>query len=64
MDTDALGLTSSMPVCILSADARVDQIGKLKSLWAGDSLIRPLDITKILSLLDEEAQKHGLNSGF
>jgi CheY-like chemotaxis protein len=45
--------THAIPVIILSADATPGQIGRLLDAGANDYLMKPLDLRRLLELLDE-----------
>ncbi len=45
--------TSKIPVVVISADATTGQIERLIAAGARDYLTKPLDVRKLLSLLDE-----------
>lgn len=45
--------TRETPICILSADAQPSQINRLHSMGVVDYLIKPLDITQFLKIVDQ-----------
>jgi CheY-like chemotaxis protein len=45
--------TREIPVIVISADATQGQIQRLRAAGARDYLTKPLDIAKLLKILDE-----------
>jgi len=45
--------TREIPICILSADAQPSQINRLNSMGVVDYLVKPLDITQFLKIVDQ-----------
>lgn len=52
--------TSKIPVVVISADATTGQIERLIAAGARDYLTKPLDVRKLLSLLDEALKGCGV----
>lgn len=52
--------TSKIPVVVISADATTGQIERLIAAGARDYLTKPLDVRKLLSLLDEALKGGGV----
>lgn len=50
--------TRGIPVYMLSADGRNDQIQRLKKLGAVDYLVKPFDIERLLEILHSQASSH------
>ncbi|HET8680157.1 MAG TPA: response regulator [bacterium] len=52
--------TRTIPVVVISADATTGQIERLIAAGARDYLTKPLDVRKLLSLLDEALKGRGV----
>jgi len=47
--------TRQIPVVVISADATVEQIDRLKAAGVRDYLTKPFDVTRFFELVDETA---------
>ena len=45
--------TRDIPVVVLSADAMAEQVKRLKAAGAAAYLTKPLDVSEVLTMLDE-----------